>query len=245
MNVSFVIPAYNESGRIEKTIDEVIKSCDISTIDQFEILIINDNSNDGTEDEIDKVKKKYPKLDIITHKNKFNLGFGGSTVKGLKLAKYSNVLWIPGDNSHPNSEIKKILKEESSSYGIVSTYYINSHERTFGRKFFTKIYTPFLNIIYGLNLPYYNGLSLISKNIIDNIDIKTQAHCWQVELWVKAKHLKGFNYKFVPTILQDRINSTNVFKLKNSIKVICNILKLFFLNLYLSFKLKFFYQSKD
>jgi len=245
MKISFVIPAYNESERIEKTIYEVVKSCEISTIDQFEILIINDNSTDCTKDKINKVKKKYPKLDIISYKNKFNLGFGGSTVKGLKLAKFSNVLWIPGDNSHPSSEIKKILKEECPPYGIVSTYYINSHERTFGRKFFTKIYTPFLNLIYGLNLPYYNGLSLISKKIINNIDIKTQAHCWQVELWVKAKHLKNFNYKFVPTVLQDRINSTNVFKLKNSIGVICNIVKLFFLNLYLSLKLKFFYKTKN
>lgn len=239
MTLSFVIPAYNESDRIEKTIDEVVKSSSAYSFDQFEIVIINDNSNDDTEYKIDQIKKKYPKLDITTFINEHNLGFGGATVKGLKLAKFSNIFWMPGDNSHPSSEIKKIL-EEIGNYGIVSTYYINAHERTIGRKFFTSIYTPLLNVIYGLNLPYYNGLSLIKKNIIDQLDIKTQSHCWQVELWVKARYTKNFNYKFVPTILHDRMNSKNVFKFNNSIKVVYTIFRLFFLNLYLFFKIKIF-----
>jgi glycosyltransferase involved in cell wall biosynthesis len=239
MNLSYVLPAFNESKRIQKTIDEVVKSSSITSVDRFEIVIINDNSNDDTEHKIRDIKEKYPKLDIRVYKNKRNLGFGGATVKGLKLAKYSNIFWMPADNSHPSSEIKKILKE-AGKYGIVSTYYINSHERTIGRKLFTSIYTPFLNIIYGLKLPYYNGLSLINKKIIDHIDIKTQAHCWQVELWVKARHTKDFKYKFVPTILKDNMNSVNAFKLNNSIKVIYNIFKLFFLNLYLFLKSKFF-----
>ncbi len=239
MNLSFVIPAYNESGKIEKTVDEVVESSRISSVEQFEIVIINDNSNDDTEYKISKIKKKYHKLDISTYKNENNLGFGGATVRGLKLAKYSNILWLPGDNSHPSSEIKKILKE-AGNYGIISTYYLNSHKRTFGRKLFTSIYTPFLNTIYGMKLPYYNGFSLINKKVVDQINIKTKSHCWQVELWVRARHIKNFRYKFVPTLLYDNVNSVNAFKLSNSIKVVYNILRLFFLNLYLLFKSKFF-----
>jgi glycosyltransferase involved in cell wall biosynthesis len=239
MNLTFVIPAYNEAEGIGKTIDQVVKSSLIRSVDLFEIVIINDNSSDDTECKISDIKKKFPKLDIVTYKNKHNLGFGGATVKGLKLAKYSNIFWLPGDNSHPSSEIKKILKE-GEKYGIVSTYYKNSHERKIGRKLFTSIYTPFLNIIYGLKLPYYNGLSLINKKILDQVDIKTRAHCWQVELWVKARHTKDFKYKFVPTILQDNMHSVNAFKFNNSIKVIYNIFRLFFLNLYLFIKSKFF-----
>ena len=95
-------------------------------------------------------------------------------------------------------------------------------------------------MIYGLNVPYYNGFSLINKRIINQINIKTKSHCWQVELWVKAKHIKNFNFIFVPTVLQDRVNSPNAFKLKNSIKVIYAIFRLFLFNLFFSLKSKFF-----
>ena len=237
--ISFVIPAYNESKNIKETVEQIVNSCIFLNISEFEILIINDNSNDDTEKAIREIKKIYPKINLISHKNKINLGFGGSVIRGLKLAKYPNVLWLPGDNSHSSSEINKVLRQKER-YDIVSTYYTNANERTIGRRIFTKFYTPFLNIIYGLNVPYYNGFSIIRKRIINQINIKTQAHCWQVELWVKAKHIKNFNYKFVPTILKDRINSTNAFKLKNSIKVIYTIFRLFFLNFYLLIKSKFF-----
>ena len=237
--ISFVIPAYNESKNIKQTVDQVVNSCTFLNITEFEILIINDNSNDNTEDEIRQIAKIYSQINLITYKNKINLGFGGSVIKGLKLAKYPYIFWLPGDNSHHSLELNKVLKEREG-YDIVSTYYTNAHERTIGRKLFTKIYTPFLNIIYGLNVPYYNGFSIISKRIINQINIETNAHCWQVELWVKANHIKNFNYKFVPTILKDRINSINAFKLKNCVKVIYTIFRLFFLNLYLVIKSKFF-----
>jgi len=236
--ISFVIPAYNESKNIKQTVEQIVNSCISLNINEFEILIIDDNSNDDTENIVHQVVNIYPKVNLIFHKNNINLGFGGSVIRGLKLAKYNNVLWLPGDNSHSSSEINKVLSEKEE-YDIVSTYYTNANERTIGRRIFTKFYTPFLNIIYGLNVPYYNGFSIISKRIINQINIKTNAHCWQVELWVKAKHIKKFNYKFVPTILKDRINSTNAFKLKNSVKVVYTIFRLFFLNLYLAFKSKF------
>jgi glycosyltransferase involved in cell wall biosynthesis len=237
--ISFVIPAYNESKNIKQTVEQIVNSCISLNINEFEILIIDDNSDDDTENTFYQVANIYPKVNLIYHKNNINLGFGGSVIRGLKLAKHRKVLWLPGDNSHSSSEINKVLIEKEE-HDIVSTYYTNAHERTAGRRIFTKFYTPFLNMIYGLNVPYYNGFSLINKRIINQINIKTKSHCWQVELWVKAKHIKNFNFIFVPTVLQDRVNSPNAFKLKNSIKVIYAIFRLFLFNLFFSLKSKFF-----
>jgi hypothetical protein len=93
---------------------------------------------------------------ILSHKNKKNLGFGGSIKKGLNLASKEMVMWIPGDNSHASSEIKKLLNERNNNYNIISTYYINTQSRAFIRGLFTKLYTPVLNFLFRLNLPYYN-----------------------------------------------------------------------------------------
>ena len=116
--------------------------------------------------------------------------------------------------------------------------------RTFFRRSFTGFYTPILNYLFGLDLPYYNGVSLINKRIFKNIKITTNSHSWQVELWVKSKYIKKFSYKFVPTVLRDRINGATAFKLKNSLKVFFNIIRLTFINLYFYIQLKFFNNLK-
>ena len=130
--ISFVVPAYNESKNIKQTIEQIVNSCISLNINEFEILIIDDNSDDDTENTVYQVKNIYPKVNLIYHKNNINLGFGGSVISGLKLAKYSNVLWLPGDNSHSSSEINKVLSEKEGN-DIVSTYYTNAHQRTAGK----------------------------------------------------------------------------------------------------------------
>ena len=235
-SISFIIPSYNESKKILKTINEITQAIKKINIKKYEIIVIDDNSTDSTL----KILKNTKIKNLIIYKNKNNLGFGGSIKKGFKLAKNKKISWIPGDNSHPHKEIEKILNDYKLNLDIVSTYYSNSNQRAFYRKVFTLIYTPILNMIFCLNLPYYNGISLIDKKITDQIKIKTNSHCWQVELWVKAKYIKNFSYKFIPTILNDRIKGASAFKLKNSIKVLVNIVRLFFLNLFMTIKLKFF-----
>ena len=94
-------------------------------------------------------------------------------------------------------------------------------------------------MIFCLNLPYYNGISLIDRKLQTKLKLKLTLIVG-VELWVKAKYIKNFSYKFIQTILNDRIKGASAFKLKNSIKVFINIVRLFFLNLFMTIKLKFF-----
>ena len=114
---------------------------------------------------------------------------------------------------------------------ILSTYYLNASDRKFIRYIFTKSYTPFLNLLFGLRLKYYNGLSIIKTQSLKKIQIDTNAHCWQVELWVKLNQLKEFKYDFVPTYLSETKEKTNVFKLRNSLEVIFTIIRLVYFRL--------------
>lgn len=242
-SLSFVVPAYNESQRIEGTLKEILKTINDVKIKDTEIIVVDDNSVDQTLSIVDNFKKKNSRTKIIYHKNGINLGFGGSVKEGIKLSSKKSVIYIPGDNSHAHTEIKKIVSE-IGNFDIVSTYYTNKENRTFFRRSFTGFYTPILNYLFGLDLPYYNGVSLINKRIFKNIKITTNSHSWQVELWVKSKYIKKFSYKFVPTVLRDRINGATAFKLKNSLKVFFNIIRLTFINLYFYIQLKFFNNLK-
>lgn len=231
--ISFVVPAHNEENRIEQTINEIINSCKDENIKNPEIIVINDCSTDNTLEVLKKLNQNNLDCQLSFYTNPKNLGFGGSVKQGFNMANRESIMWIPGDNAHPASEIKKILKHFiSNNYSAISTYYSNKEKRNFFRQLFTDIYTPFLNFVFGLKLKYYNGLTIIDRGYLKEINIQTDAHCWQVEMWVKLKKLNNFNYDFVPTLLFEDDKSTVVFKLRNSIKVFFVIIKLILFNLF-------------
>ncbi len=234
--ISFIVPCFNEENRIVQTISEIDKACSKVKIDDHKIYIVDDCSVDNSEQVIKNEIKL--KSHIIYHRNIKNMGFGGAAKIGLYAHNDSYLMWLPGDNAHPASELVKILEKFTSrkvEYDIISTFYGKNSHRNFFRKFFTNSYTPLLNFIFGLKIPYYNGLSIIKKSVLDQIKIKTNAHCWQVELWVKASNKKNFQYLFVETQVIDPSKNAAAFKFINSIKVIYNIIRLFFLNIILKF----------
>lgn len=236
--ISFVVPAYNEEKRISATLDEIIKSTTYLELKDFEIIVINDCSNDNTINILNNLSKNEKFFKILkTISNEKNIGFGGSVKKGFLIAKKKYTMMLPGDNAHKSEEINKMIKHIMiNDVDILSTYYLNSSDRKLLRFIFTKSYTPLLNFLFGLRLKYYNGLSIINTEKLKKIQIDTNAHCWQVELWVKLNQSQKFEYDFVPTYLSETKEKTGVFRLGNSLEVIITIIRLVFFNL----KSKFF-----
>ena len=97
---------------------------------------------------------------------------------------------------------------------MLSTYYTNTETRNKFRRFFTKTYTPILNFIFGLKLPYYNGVTLIKRAVFNNLEIQTNSHNFSVEMWVKIKLFYNLKIEFVPTLLDERIKEQMHLNLK-------------------------------
>ena len=230
-SITLIIPCYNEQNNIENTINEVNLALNNSIMQQYEIIIVDDASNDNTFKIANSLQKKNKNIKVI--RNTMNLGVGGAIKKGLSNAKLDKVMFIPGDNCHKNSEIKKLINIKND-YDLVLTFYSNPEIRSFLRTVFTKLYTPFLNFIFGLNLPYYNGLAVYKKSILKDINIYTNSFTWQIETLLKLFKTKNIKYTIIPTLLDDRIDGkSKAFSLKNSFYVFFSILRLFFLKFFL------------
>ena len=231
--LSFVVPCYNEEKRILNTITQIEEACEKLIIKDYKILIVDDCSSDNSREVIENEIKNKSYLKYC--KNEKNLGFGGAVKTGLNLLDDDYLMWLPGDDAHPASQIIKILeifiKNKNKNFDIVSTFYSRKSKRNYFRELFTKSYTPLLNFLFGLKIPYYNGLSIIKKTSINKISIKTNSHCWQVELWVKLSNLKNFNFMFIETEVFDPSRKAAAFKFANSIKVIYNIQRLFLISI--------------
>ncbi len=111
MDISVVIPAYNEQEVITSTLDEV-KTFLQQNFSDFEILVVDDKSTDST---LNILKQRE---DIRLVRNLRNHGKGYSVAKGIKKAKGDLMIFMDADNSTRISEIKNFL-EYKDEYPVI------------------------------------------------------------------------------------------------------------------------------
>lgn len=159
-SLSIVIPCYNEQENIGHTINAVIQAVQTLKI-KYEIIIVDDASNDSSREVIKKLVNNNQHITFLF--NKLNIGLSKTLIKGLTLAKYEYLTWVPGDNNHPKDGLKKTYKEILKNYDLIIPYHINLNDRKFVRFILSKIYTFIVNILTSKKLKYYNGLSVYKK----------------------------------------------------------------------------------
>jgi len=107
MEISVIIPAYNEEKRITPTIKSVVDYFEKSKIQDYEIIIVLDGSRDKTLEVVTKLSQQYKKIKIID--NKINRGKGAVVKQGILESKGEYVLFMDADNSTHIDELDKIL----------------------------------------------------------------------------------------------------------------------------------------
>ena len=107
INVSIVIPCYNEAGGVIDSLDEVCKA--LGKHDDFEIIAINDGSLDETPAILDKYASKNQSVRVIH--NQSNIGYGGSLKRGIRDALGDVIVITDSDGTYPASFIPELLKE--------------------------------------------------------------------------------------------------------------------------------------
>ena len=79
----FILPTYNEEKNIRRTIEVILSNQELVPGYQFEILVVDDNSTDGTQKEVQDLIKNYTNLHIITGEKR---GLGDAYKRGFKHA---------------------------------------------------------------------------------------------------------------------------------------------------------------
>lgn len=135
IKVSVIIVSYNT----EKLTLQCIKSVIDSVINlYYEIIVIDNNSNDKTVYEISKVKDHKPKVKIEIIKNDKNLGFSKAVNQGIKNAKGEYILLLNSDTVVPNGAINKLLNfaQEKKDAGVIGARLLNEDKNVQASCFF-------------------------------------------------------------------------------------------------------------
>jgi glycosyltransferase involved in cell wall biosynthesis len=104
VDVSIVLPVFNEVGHIEQELDRIRESMDRSNL-SYEIIVIDDGSTDGTGDLLERVS------DIRLMRFAQNRGSGSARKYGTLSANGNVVVWSDADMSYPNDKIPELVAE--------------------------------------------------------------------------------------------------------------------------------------
>ena len=227
MRISVLIPAFNEEGNIQKTIDLYAQVLQAIT-SAFEVIVVNDGSTDATRTILEDLAKARPYLKAYHHP--FNKGMGAAIKTGVVHAQYELIFTTCADLQFDPQEIKKFLPLAERA-DVIAGYRTNL-DYAARRRFVTFINLALLRVFFGLRLRNPNWVKLFRRKVFDTIPIETNGFFWDSELLIKAQD-KGYTFAEVPTTFHPR--TVGVAMGSNPVRVFRTFLT--FLRFWLHYKL--------
>lgn len=216
-----IIPTYNEIENIDKMVRAVF-----SLTREFELLIVDDGSPDGTASKVKELQREFPnKLHIEERKGK--LGLGTAYIHGFKWAlarDYDFIFEMDCDFSHDPKDLIRLLEAcETKADVAVGSRYCSGGKISnwpFGRilmSYFASVYVRFV-----LWIPVKDttaGFKCYKRKVLETINldaIRFMGYAFQIEMKYRA-YKKGFKIVEVPIMFTDRVlgeskMSTKIFK---------------------------------
>jgi len=217
MDISIVIPAYNEENRIGITIEKIYNYFAKKNYN-FEIIIVDDGSKDRTKEIVKKLQSEKQneknEIKLITHKK--NQGKGAAVKTGILNAKGNLILFTDADLSTPIEEFEKLKKPIEDGYDIaVGSRGLPDSKIVFPqpwyRRYIGKCFPYLVRLIIMKEFKDTQcGFKLFKNSVGKSLfkDLKTEGFAFDVEILYRGK--KNYKIKEVPinwyNVLESKVN---------------------------------------
>jgi len=217
-----IIPTYNERENIEKVVRQIF-----SLPHHFHVLVIDDNSPDGTADAVRDMMTLFPdNLHLETRKGK--LGLGTAYIHGFKWAlarEYQYIFEMDADLSHNPNDLVRLYnacKQKGYDLAIGSRYIdgVNVVNWPLSRVLMSYLASIYVRVITGMPVRDTTaGFKCYSRRVLESIDldeVRFTGYAFQIEMKFAAWKL-GYKIKEVSIVFTDRTEgeskmSTGIFR---------------------------------
>jgi len=208
-----IVPTYNEKENIEAIIRKVF-----SLNMAFDVLIVEDNSPDGTAEIVKRLQKEFSQLHMIERKGK--LGLGTAYITGFKWAlehKYEYVFEMDADFSHNPEDLVRLYvacSEKGGDMAIGSRYVcgVNVVNWPMGRVLMSYFASKYVRMVTGMKIHDATaGFKCYTRTVLETINldkIRFKGYAFQIEMKFTTWKF-GFNIIEVPIIFTDRTQGTS------------------------------------
>ncbi len=206
-SVSVVVPTYNEEDNIGRLVETVSSALEKSGFNDFEIVVVDDNSTDSTPSIMDQLAKAGSVAAL--HRQGIR-GIFSAIMDGVRAARSDVVVIMDADFSHPPSKIPELLKKmEEGGFDLVSGSRFASGsgiQAPFTRKFSTVLFNKLIGFLMGGGITdWTGGFHAIKREKLLGLDFRHPAKWgeFDLELLYRAKKA-GFKIAEIPFVYNFR-----------------------------------------
>lgn len=218
--ISIIIPTYNEAGNIKKLIYSI--RAELSRRD-FEIIIVDDDSPDGTWKIANELAERFTNVKVIRRKNE--RGLSSAVILGFKRSKGEILGVIDADLSHPPQLMGRMIDECKNNDIVIASRYVKRGREKMDlfRKMVSKGATLLAKPLTGVNDPM-SGYFFFRRKVIDSADLRPKGYKILLEILVKGRYN---NYKEIHFIFGKRYHGKSKLGARVYIDYITHLIRLY------------------
>lgn len=226
--VIVVMPTYNEADNLPAIVAELLAL----GIEHLKVIIVDDNSPDGTGRVADRLARSYPQRIRIVHRRR-KQGLGSAYREGFELALHSDANYIvemDADFSHSPTYIPKMLAKAQECDVVVGSRYVTggSVDDRWGlwRRFLSWFGNMYTRAVTGLQVRDTTaGFKVFRREVLENIDlrrIQSEGYAFQIEM-AYACQQAGYRICEIPIFFEDRVIGSSKMDLRIVLEAIWRV----------------------
>jgi glycosyltransferase involved in cell wall biosynthesis len=185
VEISAVMPAYNEEANLEQSVGRMARALETNARG-FEIIVVDDGSQDGSAALLERMKGAYPNLRVIRHP--VNRGYGAALRSGFDAARFGWIFLMDADNQFDPAEVELLLARTAQA-DIVAGYRKHRRDPVLRRlnawAFFTMVRLLFGALIRDVNCAF----KLMRRDLMGQMGLHSEGALINTEILVLARQL--------------------------------------------------------
>ncbi len=179
--ISVIVPAFNEEGNIDEFV-RLFKEMTEKSKRQFELILVDDGSNDNT---YDKIKASAEKYSFIKYKNHpYNIGLTEALQTGFSISTGDIFVFYPADLQYLPEDIPALVEPIFQGADVVTGW----KQGKYKKKFVSSIYNYVSRKIFGLKVHDLNSVKAFKKDVIKDMFLRRDWHRYLVVLAADKGH---------------------------------------------------------
>ena len=226
--ISIIIPVFNESESIGYLLDEVLNVMYSNKLN-FEIVVVNDGSQDTTSNVLDELTIKIKELSVISLRT--NYGQTAAMAAGFDNSNGEVVITLDGDLQNDPTDIPKLISHINEGYDLICGWRYDRKDKLINRRIPSKIANKLIANVTGLKLHDYGcSLKAFKKEILDDIKLYGELHRF---LPVLAK-IEGAKIKEIKVNHRSRQYGFSKYGIDRTFRVLMDLLTVWFMTKFLT-----------
>jgi len=196
---------YNEEPAIAQTVTGLVDFLDRSGDAEYEIILVDDGSKDGSKEKMESLDKSH----LVLLKHPYNKGYGAALKTGARSAKYDTLVFYDADGQHRPEDLLKLVREKGDFDMIVGSR--QGYKGPMWRQPGKKIINLIANYLVKFKIPDLNsGLRAVEKDKFAKFE-HLYPNGFSLSTTITLAFIKsGFNVGYVPITINQRVGKSTV-----------------------------------